>query len=170
MTDMTKTQESTGQPARCPIRSIREALSFRIARMAAINERAGGHYFKSEFDLTLMEWRILGLTVAMQPVSFADLRDILLVDKGLLSRTIKALVARGLIDTRKLKSDARQIELLTTAAGTRLHDNVLEFTIERNAAMAAVLTDQEWIAFDQILDKLLDYNQKILAEKGVDRD
>jgi DNA-binding MarR family transcriptional regulator len=168
MTDNTKTQENVGQMTRRPIRSIREALSFRIARMAAINERAGGQHFKSEFDLTLMEWRILGLTAAMQPVSFAELRDILLVDKGLLSRTIKALVARGLIDTRKLKSDARQIELLITPVGTSLHDNVLEFTIERNAAMAAVLTDQEWAAFDQALDKLLEHNQNILIGKDAD--
>ncbi|SDE51166.1 MarR family winged helix-turn-helix transcriptional regulator [Ruegeria marina] len=153
-----------------PIKTLLDALSFRISRLAAINERAGGHYFKSEFDLSLSEWRILGVTAAKRGIQFSELRDLLLLDKGQLSRTIKSLCKRGLINTRKSDSDARQIELQITAAGQVLHDKVLAFTIERNAAMGAVLTDAEWATFDHLLSKLIDHNQSLLVAKGMTDD
>lgn len=150
-----------------PIATLMDALSFRISRLAAINERAGGHHFKSEFDLSLSEWRILGVTAAKQGVAFSELRDILLLDKGQLSRTIKSLSARGLIQTRKSRSDARQIDLSITETGQALHERAIGFTVERNAVMGAVLTDAEWSEFDRLLGKLIDHNQRMLAAKGM---
>lgn len=168
MTDESGHASKRTAPARREIASIREAMSFRIARMAAINERMGTHHFKSQYDLSLAEWRILGLTAAMQPLAFSELRDILLVDKGLLSRTLKSLVSRELITTQSLKSDARQIELNLTAKGRSLHDQVLQFTVERNASMTRVLTDEEWHAFDKTLNKLLEFNQKLVNRRSKD--
>jgi DNA-binding MarR family transcriptional regulator len=167
---MGKQERENARPHKAPhrpIATILDALSFRISRMAAINERAGGHFFKSEFDLSLSEWRILGVTAAMHPLTFSTLRDILLIDKGQLSRTIKSLSVRGLIETRKSETDARQIDLLITDAGQTLHETVLRFTVERNAEMGAALSDGEMAEFDRLLDKLIDYNQGLLTANGI---
>lgn len=167
MTNLKPHASESLQAVNRPIETLLDALSFRISRLAAINERAGGHHFKSEFDLSLSEWRILGVTAAKQGVAFSELRDILLLDKGQLSRTIKSLSKRGLVETRKSESDARQIELSITAEGQALHDRALGFTVERNAVMGAVLTDAEWSELDRLLGKLIDHNQRLLAERGM---
>ncbi len=144
--------------------TLPEALSFRISRLAAIGERAGGQYFKREFDLTLVEWRILGLAATEGMITFAALRDTLLLDKGQLSRTIKALVSRGLIETRKSETDSRQIDLYITPAGQELNDKALCFTSQRNAVMAGVLSDDERAEFERMLDLLIEHNQALFSK------
>ncbi|AHD03569.1 MarR family winged helix-turn-helix transcriptional regulator [Leisingera methylohalidivorans] len=160
-----KTSQSEADALR-PLSSLPEALSFRISRLAAINERSGGRYFKREYDLTLVEWRILGLTATEGMIHFTTLRDTLLLDKGQLSRTIKALVARGLIETRNSEADARQIDLHITPAGQELNDQALRFTSQRNAVLAGVLTQAERAEFERMLDLLIGHNQALLA-KGI---
>lgn len=164
---MTDTLKMTPRPAAGaprPLSALPEALSFRISRLAAISERAGGQYFKREYDLTLVEWRILGLTATDGMIPFAALRDTLLLDKGQLSRTIKALVARGLIETRKAQSDSRQIDLHITAAGQKLNDSALRFTSQRNAVMAGVLSQDDLAEFERMLDLLIEHNQALLSK------
>lgn len=168
MTDTLKKTPPGEGGACCSLSSLPEALSFRISRLAAISERAGGQYFKREFDLTLAEWRILGLTATAGMITFACLRDTLLLDKGQLSRTIKALVARGLIETRKSETDSRQIDLHITPAGQELNDRALRFTSERNAVMAGVLTGEECAEFGRLLDLLIEHNQALLLKGPAD--
>ncbi|MEY8839904.1 MarR family winged helix-turn-helix transcriptional regulator, partial [Cribrihabitans sp. XS_ASV171] len=140
--DTARTDEDPGE--RRPINSVLEAVSFRISRLAAINERAGGHVFRSAFGISLNEWRILGITAALQPVTFGAIRAMLVMDKGQLSRVVKALIERKLIESRSASGDARQIELSLTEAGQALHAQAIEFTVERNAVMGSVLSDEEW--------------------------
>jgi DNA-binding MarR family transcriptional regulator len=149
-----------------PIGSIRDALSFRIARMAAINERAGGFYFQNELGLRLNEWRVLGLVAAAGVAAFSDIRDQLLIDKGQLSRVVASLVGRGLLESRPSASDARQVDLSLTAKGRALHDRGIAFTAERNEAMADVLSAAECRHLLDMLDRLIAHNEALQEQPG----
>lgn len=149
-----------------PLRSLLDALSFRIARLAAINERMAGQIFRSEFGISLNEWRVIGITGALQPVTFSAVRELLYFDKGQLSRVIRSLSDRGLIISETSPSDARQIELRLSEDGEAIHREALEFTAKRNAIMADVLTTEERSEFRRLLDKLVTHNAEKLEEKG----
>lgn len=155
-----------GERIHPPIHAITDALTFRIARLNAVNERAGIHWFRKEHDLSLNEWRILGLTHALEPVAFQTIRDILIMDKGQLSRAIKALGARGLIETKAAQGDARAIELVTTEVGKVLHDKVLAFTAERNESVVAALSPAECREFLRLLRKMSDHNDQLSILAG----
>lgn len=148
-----------------PLRSLPDALSFRIARLAAINERMAGQIFRSEFGISLNEWRVIGITGALQPVTFSAIRELLYFDKGQLSRVIRSLSDRGLIISATSPSDARQIELRLSETGEAIHREALEFTAKRNAIMAEVLTTEERSEFRRLLDKLVTHNAQKLEEK-----
>lgn len=146
------------------VTKITDALSFRISRLAAINERSGSVHFQKAFGLRLNEWRVLGLAHAGNPIPFALIHATLLVDKGQLSRIVRSLVDRGLLEAHVCATDARQTEIYTTPEGSALHDRVLAFTIERNATMTAVLSEEEIDVFRQLLDRLLVHTEALLAE------
>ena len=154
-------------PVHPPIRSIREALSFRIARLAALNERAGSYHFQATLGLRLNEWRVLGLVAscAPAPTTFAELRDILLIDKGQLSRVVAGLVGRELLQSRPLDSDARQVSLTLTDEGRAVHDVALSFTQTRNEVVVSSLTPDECRTFLRLLDRVLTHNEA-LARAG----
>lgn len=150
-----------------PISSILDALTFQLARLVAINYRNGSHWFRKEHDLSLNEWRVLGLTRALEPVTVQNIRNTLLMDKGQLSRVVKQLSARGLIRSAPSAADARAVVLTTTATGQQTHDKVLAFTAERNEAVVAPLTPQECDELMRLLAKISSHNIALDAEHGL---
>nr|WP_325249980.1 MarR family winged helix-turn-helix transcriptional regulator [Amylibacter sp.] len=146
------------------IERLSQAMSFRISRLAAINERAGTHRFKNEFGLSLSEWRVIGLVAESSPATTSKIRKMLLLDRGLLSRTVKELCSRNLLITEPSPKDRRQTLLFLTDEGRALHQACIKFTDERNRSMASVLTAKEQEEFGRILDLMIDHNAKLLKQ------
>lgn len=153
---MTADAVRTGhRPARHPpIGDVRDLLTFRIAMLAAAGDRVGQRWLGTEFGLRIMEWRVLGIVAALQPVRFRDVAKTLLVDKGQLSRLVKSLVARGLISSQPDAGDQRTIRLRTTAQGNALHARVLARAYERNQLVVSALEAGELDTLLMLLDKL----------------
>ncbi|SEO38887.1 DNA-binding transcriptional regulator, MarR family [Salinihabitans flavidus] len=166
-TTETKKRPGTKPRVHPPITTLMDALSFRIARLAAINEKAGNALFREQFGLTLTEWRVLGVTQAMQCVPFNQLYRYLVMDKGQLSRTVKALGKRDLIEILPSETDARQIQIRTTQAGRDLHDRALVYTQERNEVTVETLTPEECAEFMRILKKISTDNEDRAFMSGV---
>jgi len=78
-----------------PVDSISGLLSFKVARFSSLNQCLGGYWVKKVFDLSLNDWRTLGLIAASDTLPFKKLQSILYMDKGQLSRSVKLLVDRG---------------------------------------------------------------------------
>ena len=147
--------ESENAPLRHPaIRDIRDLLTFRVAMLAAANDRVGQSWLQSDFGLRILEWRVLGLVWAMQPVRFGAVARALLVDKGQLSRLVKQLIARGLITNGVDKEDLRNVLLKVTAKGRRLHERVLAVALARNDLVLSALSAEEADMLFHLLDKL----------------
>lgn len=144
---------------------LSDALSFRVSRFAAINEHLGSKHFRDEFELSLSEWRVLGLVQESDPATTSSVRAMLLMDRGLLSRVVKALRTRGLLISQTSATDKRQIELFLTVEGRELHQACMEFTKERNREMASALTTAEQAEFQRILDVLITSNAQRLTTK-----
>jgi DNA-binding MarR family transcriptional regulator len=137
-----------------PIHKITDALSFKLARLNAINERAGSYHFRRHHDITLTNWRILGLVAAMEPAPSREVRDTLYMDKGQFSRAVSQLTERGLLEASPAATNASAINLRLTEAGRDLHAVLIRFTAERNASTASVLSAEECRTFLHLLDRV----------------
>ena len=142
---------STRHPA---VDDIRGLLTFRIAMLAAANDRMGQSWLQGDFGLRILEWRVLGLVSAMQPVRFGAVARTLLVDKGQLSRLVKQLVERGLIASGADREDQRNVLLSLTDRGRTLHEEVLAVALARNDLVLAALSGEEASMLFRLLDKL----------------
>ena len=152
------------------IESLSEALSFRISRLSAINERSGSQYFRDELGVSLSEWRVLGLVAEFDPATTSSVRESLLMDRGLLSRIVKELCARDLLISQPSPTDKRQTQLFLTPQGWQLHRNCIAFTNERNGSMASVLTPKEQSEFGRMLDLLIKHNVELLRQRNLSYD
>ncbi|WP_069300678.1 MarR family winged helix-turn-helix transcriptional regulator [Neptunicoccus sediminis] len=159
------TSDTAPMTGESPIENLSEALSFRISRLAAINERNGSHHFRNHLGVNLSEWRVIGLVAEYEPMLTSALRDILVTDHGLLSRIVKELVSRGLLISQPCAADKRQTELSLTPEGRDLHNNCIPFTIERNAVMASVLSPEEQAELYRLLDVMIAHNAALLKAK-----
>ena len=136
------------------VNAISDGLAFKLARLVAIHERHGNYNFSKKFDLSLNEWRVLGLANEMEPVFFRDIRIMMNIDKGQLSRAIKQLVKKEILLSTESKEDARLIEITTTLKGKKLHDKMLKFSVERNEEIIQGLTSEDLREFFRILETI----------------
>ncbi|MGB0635017.1 MAG: MarR family winged helix-turn-helix transcriptional regulator [Paracoccaceae bacterium] len=136
------------------VKAISDGIAFKLARLVAIHEKHGNYNFKKKFGLSLNEWRVLGLANEMEPVFFRDIRVMLNIDKGQLSRAIKTLVKKEILLSTGSREDARLIEITTTLKGKKLHDMMLKFSTDRNEEIVQGLTRSEFKEFVRILEKI----------------
>lgn len=159
--------DRAGQVARHPaVGDIRELVTFRIAMLAATGDRVGQRWLGAEYGLRIQEWRVLGVVTALAPVRFGEVAHALLLDKGRLSRLVKDLVARGLLESRADPDDQRTMLLAPSAAGRRLHDRVLPRALERNQQVLAALTQAEAATLFALLDKLQPFMERRAGNDG----
>lgn len=135
-------------------RDIRDLLAFKIARLAAMTDRHGQNWTQSRFGLRLSEWRVLGISMAMEPATFNEIARALQMDKGQLSRLIKSPRLQELLHTKPAKTDSRTIEIAVTAAGKRLHAAMFAYAQRRNDRMVAHLDDGETRELKRLISKM----------------
>ena len=136
------------------VSAMSDVVAFRLARLVAAHERDATYWFSKKFELSLIEWRVLGLANEFEPVFFKDIRSMLNIDKGQLSRAIKKLVNKNILLTNTSTTDARFVEIHTTAKGKKLHSEALKFSIIRNELIVENLTKLECREFFRMLEKL----------------
>jgi DNA-binding MarR family transcriptional regulator len=135
--------------------TIKDLLSYRIHRVANALSRGAALRYREGFDVSLMEWRTIALLGDFAPMTLKDLARQSSLDKGLASRVVSGLVARGLVKREVNPGDARERALALTAAGRRLYRGLMEAARERDRAFRAALTMEEAAALDSALEKLL---------------
>lgn len=165
MDSIRKLQETQG--AHPPIDAITDALSFRIARFNLLNERLGAAQFVKRFGITLNEWRVIGLAASMEKPSVSQIRAVMLIDKGQLSRVVAGLTERGLIVTNPSAEDKRVICVGLTDDGEALHAQAIANLKDRNEKTVACLSAGETAEFLRILDMLTSAAESRIAEDGL---
>ena len=137
-----------------PIRSVLDTVNFKLARIAALNQRLGMRAMRAELDLSLPEWRVLGTAHALAPATFQGICEALAMDKAQVSRALKELVRRGFVVTRHSAADARQLEILLTEEGAAHHAEGLATAERYNEADVADLSPEECRQFIDLLDRI----------------
>lgn len=145
-----------------PVSSIEDVITFRLQRLANIGERAGNDWSERLFGLSLNEWRLLAMVKARQPSRAGDVAHVLLMDKSQMSRVMKALLERGLIENTPDSQDRRALALRMTAAGDVLYEEVMAEVLRSNERVLAPLSDQEVASFNAILEKLTVHSMALL--------
>jgi DNA-binding MarR family transcriptional regulator len=136
-------------------RTIKDLLSYRVHKLANALSRGAALRYRQDFDVSLMEWRTIALLGDFAPLALKDIARQSGLDKGLASRVVSGLVARGLIHRAPGQEDARELALSLTADGQAVFRGLMSGATERDDALRAVLTEDELDLLDSILAKLL---------------
>ena len=141
------------------IEAVRRFNRFYTRRIGALNEGL----LDSEF--TLPECRVLWELAHADPVAgltATDLGRVLDLDAGYLSRLLRGLKDRQLVESRRSPSDARQSLLRLTAAGRRAFKPLDRRSQAQVADQLAALGDGQQVELLQAFQRV----QDLLAEPG----
>jgi DNA-binding MarR family transcriptional regulator len=139
------------KPAERPLQLY---ITYRLSTLSGKLNRQASVVLKKAGNLRVPEWRILALLNLQGELNGSKIADLVNVDPGLVSRSLRALEKRGLIATRRGDDDRRITFTSLTPAGRALHAKVLPAMQRRQQHLLSALTTEERAAFLRITDKL----------------
>ena len=142
------------EPNEWNARETREFMAFRIERVHARITAQATKVLSKNSGLTPRQWWIIADMMAEQPRTATELATIADIDKGLLSRNLKALREMGLVEMTRNSSDQRQQIISLTEAGKDKHAETLPLMRARNDWLTRDISDEELECAMKVLDKL----------------
>jgi DNA-binding MarR family transcriptional regulator len=140
-------QGVTGMP-------LPQMVTYRLSRLNAQLNSQAVRILKETAGISLTQWRVLVVLDAYGKVPSAEIVRATAVDKGQLSRTLKAMVADGLISSETRESDQRSHMLAMTDRGRAVYERARPAMRDRQARLSAGLSGEERENLFRALDKI----------------
>lgn len=116
--------------------------------------RGASAEFREKFDIGIIEWRIIALLAIEPEITAHRIVEVIGLDKGPVSRCVKNMQAKGLVQQAPNEKDGRSQILSLTRKGADLHDAVLPAALERERRLLSVLSEEEIYQLVGMLNRL----------------
>jgi DNA-binding MarR family transcriptional regulator len=143
-------------------------LSMRMVVLFSIMRRSTIYNQRRLFDLTEIEWRIMSQMHEHAPLSLNGLAELLMQDRGQLSRAVKNLVERGLM-TRRRKPGGPGIEIGLAEGGKALQARMVELAIQRDEFLTEDIAPDDLAAARRVIEQMIT-RAEVLAEQALAAD
>jgi len=127
------------------------------ALLVSISDRltsTSSKIYRKHFRVGITEWRIMA-RLAIEPWSTPQaIGQLIGLDKAAVSRSVRAMEERLLVEVRSHPSDNRSYLLALTGPGRQLHNRILRVAFEREERLLSCLTGRERDQFIDMLNRL----------------
>jgi len=144
--------------------SLRELPSIRMTTFFGILRRTTVLTQRRQFGLSEIEWRIMVNVGEYAPLSLNGLAELLLQDRGQLSRAVKGMVMRGLL-TRERKPGGPEIEIDLAPEGRALHRRMAEFVIRRDEMLMEGIGEDDVATLRRVVDLMIGRAKAMMDEE-----
>ncbi|MDB5688293.1 MAG: MarR family protein [Sphingomonas bacterium] len=141
--------------------TMRELLTIRIVGLLELLRRSGTIANQRELGLSRIEWRIMAQVGGYAPLSLNDLAELCGLDRGQLSRAVKAMAQQGLLISRR-RPGGPAIMITLSDEGQVVHDRMVALAIDRNRFVVGDLSDETLEQFGTVLDEVTRKAQLLL--------
>ena len=136
---------------------ISEYLSFKISILYRLMVRQSARFLNSTYDLSVAEWWTIGQLAVSSPSTVSELVDSTQNDKAQISRSAKALIAKGYVQKQDNPLDKRSSLLSLTDSGRELYEQVIPVRQETQNLLLEKLTTEEREVTERAIQKLTTY-------------
>lgn len=136
--------------------SLTEISSYRLSRHNQLIRR-GRDAEAERLGVSIDEWRLLFVLEEAGPNPSIRLAERSLMDRGTVSRSIRRMEDRGLVYRLADAHDARVAIVNLTDKGRDVAKQISRFMLDREMALIALLSEEEWETWLEITDKFHAY-------------
>ena len=130
-------------------------LPYKLSLVSQSVSRMIAQEYENKFGLSMTQWRVLVIICNSQPLTANDIGTKSLLDKMTISRAVKSLRARSMINAKLAETDGRKRLLSITALGRQIYEDVLPIAQSYEDELLSSITDSERKTLEKTLDKLL---------------
>src|SRR6202034_1802547 len=140
-------------------------IASKVITLATLIRRASALRFQRMFGLPLVEWRLLIRIGASGPMSLNDLAAMVGIGKSQTSRAITELVERRLVTRERNPLQPREVELLLTPKGLKIHRAIIKAGVMRNEELTSDLAAKDLQLVSNVLNVLTDHARVLLQKE-----
>ena len=110
--------------------------------------------YRPKFGVGITDWRIMALLAVEPWIVAGRVCDVTGLDKGAVSRSLRDLAQRGLVEVEVDAADQRRQLIALTRKGVLLHDRMVDIAVERERQLLGALSPDEQAALIDFLQRL----------------
>lgn len=141
-----------------------QLVTMRMIILFGLLRRSGVLAQRRQFDLSETEWRIMVQVGEFAPLSLNGLAELLLQDRGQLSRAVKAMVERGLL-SRERKPGGPEIEIDLTPQGREVYGRMVERVVERDRRLIDGIPPEDIKVLWRVIDTMVGRADQMMEEE-----
>lgn len=145
--------------------AIEPLLSSRLIVAANLLRRGAALRYKRQLGLSSVEFGIVAMLGHREPTPVRALAALIGMDKAQLSRALSALVSRRMVVRSANPADNRDVLVALTKEGLRAHDALIATAERVNAQLTEGFSAEEAMLVGDILDRLTQRAEALLAEE-----
>lgn len=130
-------------------------LAPRVNALSRALTRSAVHFAKTQFGLSQVEWQVVTLLGAFQPVAIGELAYHAMLDAGQMSRAVSALVKRGCVARERSELDSREMVLTLTADGESMRKRLTQAAAARNRHVVGDVPEGELVELYGLLEAFI---------------
>jgi len=134
--------------------SVDDLLLYRMGHLYSTAGAMVVRLCEGGYGVTRREWGVIAKLYDQQGLLPSELAEQMHRDRARTSRTVTALLGKGLIERVTLPSDRRRVCISLTAAGQRLYEALMPQVQAINVHILSALSSEEAAQFDGMLDRL----------------
>ena len=129
-------------------------VTYRLAKLQSRLNAQGTAILKKKSGLSLVEWRVIQVIRMFDEPSLSQIADHVQMDKGQLSRKLKIMIEKGLLNSRRDAEDKRIQKLELTEKAIEISENLMPVMEQRQHHLLADVTADELDLFYRIITKI----------------
>lgn len=124
-------------------RSIFDLVNFRVSEFIGVSGSLVTRLCENEYGITREEWQFVAMLAELNTMSPSDLAARTTVDRSQTSKTLRALMGKGLVDRRPVPGDGRKARVSLTPEGRRLYALIFPRVVQVNQEVLRDLSAQD---------------------------
>lgn len=141
-------------------------LTFKLDLVKSAMLQPANEAYRQAFGLDVRALRLLRAIDDRPGITATGLHRLTMVEKTLLSKDLKVLIDRQLVNRSISRADARQYQLFVTAEGKEIRFNSDQLGHKIEVEQLSALTSEELSQLDHLLGKLLNSFQTDKSDNG----
>jgi DNA-binding MarR family transcriptional regulator len=147
--------------------SVEALLNFRLWKLSSLSTAPVTRLCEGRYGVTRREWSVLAMTVANGPMTPLAISDRGSLDRTRVSRTIAALVGKGLLD-KTVTRTGRTMRVCASDKGLDAYREIQPQVADVNARVLAALQPDEQQQFIGFLERLTEQAASVNATCALD--
>lgn len=156
----------TSDPDRKTPLRLQDYLPYRLAVTSNLVSRLVARAYQDQFGVTIWEWRVIAILGEGEPMTSQAISDSAAMDKVSVSRAVRSLEERGLVERKRNAADRRSRLLCLTEAGRCIYEEIAPVALEREAALLSEFDEAEIAVLAGLLDRLRHRSEDLLSPRS----